>query len=285
MKTGITFLLIYLFLSTSNAQILNSSFEDWNSVDPVNWTSSDDFGGIDGITESSDAHDGSSSARLEVVDIGGGFAFPPYLWSIDDNGNYHQVSQKHGSLKGWYKFTQIGNDVLYIVVGMLDSDSTVVGAGALPFQGSSSSWTEFDIPIYYDPGSPDPVQTFISIGIYDTLGQTNVGSFALIDHLSFTDPSAVEQISGLPEDFSLSQNYPNPFNPSTNIEYTIPEASFVQLKIYDILGNEVATLVNEEQSPGSYRTDFTANHLASGFYVAQLRTGNYTKTIKMSLMK
>jgi len=168
---------------------------------------------------------------------------------------------------------------------MLDSDSSVVGAGAFPFQAAASNWTEFDIPIYYNPGTPDPVQTFISIGIYDSTGQTNAGSFALIDHLSFTDPSAVEQISGLPKDFSLSQNYPNPFNPTTNIEYTIPEASFVQLKVFDILGNEVATLVNEEQSAGTYRADFTADNIASGFYVAQLRAGDFSKTIKMTLMK
>ena len=284
MKTGITFLLIYLFLSTSNAQILNASFEDWNAFDPVNWSSLDESGGIDGITESSDAHEGSSSVRMEVVDLGG-FAFPPYLWSIDDNGNYHQVSQKHGSLKGWYKFSPLGNDGLYIIVGMLDSDSSAVGAGAEYFQNATSSWIEFDIPIYYNPGTPDPVQSFISIGIYDSTGQSNAGSFALIDHLSFTDPSAVEQIGGLPQDFNLSQNYPNPFNPSTKIEYSIPEASFVQLRVFDILGNEVAELVNEEQSAGTYRADFIADNLASGFYVAQLRAGNYTKTIKMTLLK
>jgi len=107
----------------------------------------------------------------------------------------------------------------------------------------------------------------------------------LIDDLSFTGPSAVEQISGLTQDFSLRQNYPHPFKPTTNIEYTIPEASFVQIKVYDILGNEVATLVNEEQSAGTYRADFTAGNLASGFYVAQLRAGDYSKTIKMTLMK
>lgn len=95
----------------------------------------------------------------------------------------------------------------------------------------------------------------------------------------------VEQISGLPHDFNLSQNYPNPFNPSTKIEYSITEESFVQLKVYDILGNEVAELVNEEQSAGTYRADFTANNLASGFYVAQLRAGDFSKTIKMTLMK
>ena len=97
--------------------------------------------------------------------------------------------------------------------------------------------------------------------------------------------SSVEQISELPNEYKLRQNYPNPFNPTTNVEYSIPEASFVELKVYDVLGTEVATLVNEEQSAGTYRADFVAGNLASGFYVAQLRAGNFSKTIKMTLMK
>jgi serine protease len=63
------------------------------------------------------------------------------------------------------------------------------------------------------------------------------------------------------------------------------EASFVYLKVYDLLGNEVATLVNEEQSAGSYRADFSGAGLSSGMYIAKLQAGNYTKTIKMTLMK
>jgi len=281
MKTGITFLLIYLFFSTASAQILNPGFEDWSDEDPVNWFSVDELIMMNWITQSSDAHGGASSARLQV----GEFPFGPYLWSLDDNGNFHSVTEKHGSLKGWYKFSPEGNDQLMIVVGMLASDSTVIGSGGWVQQSMVTSWSEFEIPIYYAPGSPDPIHTLISIGIYDSTGQPTTNSFALIDDLSFTGPSAVEQISGLPQDFSLRQNYPNPFNPTTNIEYTIPEASFVQIKVYDILGNEVATLVNEEQSAGTYRADFTANNLASGLYIAKLQAGNYTKTIKMSLLK
>jgi len=102
-------------------------------------------------------------------------------------------------------------------------------------------------------------------------------------NLSFT--TDVEQISGLPSDFSLSQNYPNPFNPTTKIEYSIPEESFVQLKVYDILGNEVATVVNQEQNAGTYRADFNAKNLASGLYIAKLQAGNYTKSIKMTLLR
>jgi photosystem II stability/assembly factor-like uncharacterized protein len=85
--------------------------------------------------------------------------------------------------------------------------------------------------------------------------------------------------------FLLSQNYPNPFNPSTNIQYAISSRQFVTLKVYDVLGKEIATLVNEEKSPGSYETEFNASHLASGIYYYQLRTGDYVETKKMILLK
>jgi len=102
---------------------------------------------------------------------------------------------------------------------------------------------------------------------------------------NLSSASDVEQISGLPQNFNLTQNYPNPFNPSTNINYSIPEESFVQLKVFDILGNEVTTLVNEEQSAGTYRADFSGANLSSGMYIAKLQAGNYTKSIKMTLLK
>lgn len=90
------------------------------------------------------------------------------------------------------------------------------------------------------------------------------------------------------EKLELYQNYPNPFNPVTKISYSIPsylENQKVNLKIYDILGKEVVTLVNTKQSQGYYTVDFDANNLASGIYIAQLRVGNFVKNIKMQLLK
>ena len=93
-----------------------------------------------------------------------------------------------------------------------------------------------------------------------------------------------------PEKFSLEQNYPNPFNPTTNIKYNIPSvgtrlALSVQLIVYDVLGNEVATLVNEEKPAGSYQVEFNASELASGIYYYQLKTGEFMQTRKMALIK
>ena len=90
--------------------------------------------------------------------------------------------------------------------------------------------------------------------------------------------------------FSLSQNYPNPFNPSTKIKFTIPsnvkrETSNVILKVYDVLGNRVATLVNEELSAGEYEVKFDASRLSSGLYFYTLQSGSFTETKKMLLLK
>lgn len=89
----------------------------------------------------------------------------------------------------------------------------------------------------------------------------------------------------IPDAFVLQQNYPNPFNPSTTIKYSIPTSEFVTLKVYDILGNEIATLVDEEKPAGSYEVNFQASNLSSGIYFYALQAGSYTQTKKMILMK
>ena len=91
--------------------------------------------------------------------------------------------------------------------------------------------------------------------------------------------------SGTVNDFKLSQNYPNPFNPSTKIKYRISKLSFVTLKVYDVLGNEVTTLINKEKSAGSYEVEFSATNLPSGVYFYQLKSNSFFQTKKMLLIK
>ena len=95
----------------------------------------------------------------------------------------------------------------------------------------------------------------------------------------------IQNQSTIAENFKLYQNYPNPFNPTTKLSFVIGNSSFVTLKVYDVLGKEVATLVNEEKSSGKYSVNFNANNLASGIYFYKLQAGNFTKTMKMILMK
>ena len=94
-----------------------------------------------------------------------------------------------------------------------------------------------------------------------------------------------EPVNYIPDKFLLYQNYPNPFNPSTIIKYELSEGSRVKLQVFDILGNEIKTLVNENQKPGSYEVIFNAGNMASGIYFYKLITPNYTDTKPMVLIK
>ena len=125
----------------------------------------------------------------------------------------------------------------------------------------------------------------IDAGIQDTMIVYNDGQDTLIippmDYIGsapdmgayeYGDPLAVEQETiKLPNRYTLSQNYPNPFNPSTTIEFSIPKTEFVILKIYNILGKEVATLVSEKLAAGKYRYTWDASGFASGIYIYQLK--------------
>ncbi len=102
----------------------------------------------------------------------------------------------------------------------------------------------------------------------------------------------IDMISGtgnnqnIPFEFNLSQNYPNPFNPSTIINYSVAETSPVTIKVFDVIGNEIAVLVNNElKSPGNYNVNFDASKLASGVYLYQMKAGKYISVKKMSVVK
>lgn len=114
----------------------------------------------------------------------------------------------------------------------------------------------------------------------------NTMQYGLTDDLIAVDNG----ISGINDnlvtsEFYLSQNFPNPFNPQTKINYSVPSLSFVSLKVYDILGNEIATLVNEGKPIGHYSVSFNANKFTSGVYFYTLRSGQFTETKKLILLK
>ena len=89
----------------------------------------------------------------------------------------------------------------------------------------------------------------------------------------------------IPVTYDLSQNFPNPFNPATTIQYQLPKNGFVTLKIYDILGKEVAALVNDQKTQGRYSVNFDASRLASGVYIYQLLVNDYVSSKKMLFLK
>jgi hypothetical protein len=177
--------------------------------------------------------------------------------------------------------------------GELDSFDTLtkVSFGELthtypnPFEDDTVSWNFF----YTAPDSL-LIDTLYSVAnsvnldsIPSDFDKWNFGENFIVNVID--QPVNVEKENLLPEGFVLQQNYPNPFNPVTKIQYAMGNSQFVSLKVYDILGNEIATLVNEEKSSGEYEVDFYTEGLTSGIYLYKLEAGNFIQTKKMVLLK
>ncbi|MEN8191642.1 MAG: FlgD immunoglobulin-like domain containing protein [Bacteroidota bacterium] len=128
--------------------------------------------------------------------------------------------------------------------------------------------------------------SFEALRIYSPAGANGYSTVSptLIDVDNGT--VGVEEISSeIPNEYSLGQNYPNPFNPTTMINFSIPESGLVTLKVFNILGQEVAELINDVQAAGSYKVSFDASNLTNGLYIYKIQANNYTATKKMLLVK
>ncbi len=176
-----------------------------------------------------------------------------------------------------------------MLLGIITSyfvNGNIIGADVLELVGSTSTYLPFSINLVYQGLTP-PDSIFIQMTLLSNDNESGIGAYALVDALSFGEAQTtdVEQFDQIPTEFSLKQNYPNPFNPSTTIEFSIPKESFVELKVFNVLGKEVATLVNENYSAGSYKSNFDASNLSSGIYFARISAGSFMETKKMILTK
>ncbi|PIP79236.1 MAG: hypothetical protein COW85_01680 [Ignavibacteria bacterium CG22_combo_CG10-13_8_21_14_all_37_15] len=130
-----------------------------------------------------------------------------------------------------------------------------------------------------------------SVVDYNTSDVNNVtvesaNNYVNVDLVLTTDGvTSVEVSKNIVTNYALSQNYPNPFNPSTLISYQLPASGLVTIKVYNVIGKEIATLVNEYQQSGSYSKEFSANRLTSGVYFYTIKSGSFSATKKMILMK
>lgn len=125
--------------------------------------------------------------------------------------------------------------------------------------------------------------------IYDFLITNNyifAGTSSGVWRRTYIEAIGIQKINtSIPNDYSLFQNYPNPFNPKTNIRFDLPKSGIVKLIVYDILGKEVSSLVNEKLQPGKYEVNFDASDLSSGIYIYTLKAGDFADTKKMILIK
>jgi hypothetical protein len=150
---------------------------------------------------------------------------------------------------------------------------------ALVPPGATEQWVSVDIPLSDFEPTVNLTEVF-------QLMFTGNGTIYLDNIYFSTMVSDVKEIQGaLPSNYNLEQNYPNPFNPTTNIRFNLPEANQVMLKVYNTLGQEVATLVNGFMNAGTFEVNFDANNLPTGTYFYSISAGDFKSVKKMILIK
>jgi len=178
--------------------------------------------------------------------------------------------------------------------GDLDNDILLVSRG-------KSSGADADVVWYENNGSGDfESKKIISVdrgtknGIIADIDRDNTPDVVYHDARSFSwaknlmdgfTVSAEEEFVEVPDEFSLNQNFPNPFNPTTVISFNLPEATEVTLAVYNVVGQKVATLIDQQMTAGSHRFDFDASNLSSGVYLYKITAGNFVQSRKLTLIK
>jgi hypothetical protein len=209
---------------------------------------------------------------------------------VDAVGSYSGITFHPGTNELWATTRSIvvNKDAVF-KVNLSTGDTVLVGNTGFGKLTNAIAFDEND-NLYGIVGSATEVADFISIDVSNGSG-TLIGSvgFEGLLGLAYIETVVVnveDDVNGsIPSEYALRQNYPNPFNPATKINFVIPEASFVELKVYNILGKEVATLVYDERSAGYYEIEFNAQGLPSGVYLYKLKAGEFAETKKMLLLK
>lgn len=209
---------------------------------------------------------------------------------IDATGSYSGITFHPHTNELWAtsrSYTPPNKDAVF-KVNLMTGDTTIVGHTGLNKLTNDLFFDE-NYNLYGIVGSSSEINDFITINqltgegnIVGTIGMKHILSLAYVEAI-LSDVS--DEKNNLPYKYSLYQNYPNPFNPSTTINFQISSTAVVSLKVYDVLGKEVAVLLHEELQPGIYEKQFKADNLSSGIYFYRMVAGNFIETRKMILIK
>lgn len=274
---GKLLLLTSILIATLQAQIPNPGFEDWTDSEPNGWFTTNFPPLIVNVTQTSNSYSGNWAVRGEVIEFM--IPIPPYLNTGSLTSPGFPINQKFNRISGYYQFSPVADDHFLVSAEMgitTPSDTTIIGSGAIAIGDAVSEYTlfSFDI-IYFLPGEPNWAN--ITISIIDTSCATpgHVGSTMLVDDLDIIVGVDDSEENLIVEEYMLRQNYPNPFNPVTKIEYQIPSAGTrdrvsVRLTVYDVLGNEIAVIIDEKLQSGIYNVEFDGSRIPSGVYFYQL---------------
>lgn len=281
-------LIVTLFSSLSFSQIPNAGFENWetdpdSNYNPAGWQTTNSFPLVN-VEPYSPGCQGNYAMKVKTLNPG--FPFPGVAF-LQVAYNFSQIPTRFSAC---VKSNIMPGDQAYIIVGLMRGDSVIASQDSCTFRidATIGQPTYRDFPLTIQSNLiPDSLIIIVASG----LGSGQVGTELIVDELAFgTGSASVSAKELLPGSFSLHQNYPNPFNPSTTIDYEIPKLSKVELHIYNVLGQHVVGILNEEQVPGRYSLvwngqDNRGSQVSGGVYFCRLQAGAYIETKKLTLLK
>ena len=199
--------------------------------------------------------------------------------STDNGGNWLGVNSGLPENTFVFAFAVIGENIF---IGTGTYTDTNVIAGVFLSTNNGTSWNNVSL------GLPQIGDIYISAlviaGNNIFAGTDGAGGFS-VWRRPLSEITDVKSTPELPKEFALYQNYPNPFNPTTTINYHVSKKCFVTIKVFNVLGKGIATLVNEEKPAGNYEIEFNGSNLSSGVYFYRMQTGNFIDTKKFILIK
>jgi hypothetical protein len=274
-----TTVLLSLMSGALMAQIPNPSFENWTSGAPNGWNVLTAAYLPGGVTQSANAHAGTSAVQLNTVALG------PYYesGSIETGGSSGYVinAGNVASVSGWYILSLAGTDEFAIGVNTKCASNTLSSTGAAIIKTNTAVYKQFTVTqVVSNACTTDSLN--ISFSIFNGSGYTTPGSTVTIDDLSLT-PAGLDEISN---NVTLEKAYPNPANNFCNIIYSLPSDGLVNISLYDISGRKIETLLsNTQQSNGRYKLPVDVSTLASGIYVYTITVNGQSYAQKLTVSR
>jgi hypothetical protein len=299
--------LLIVLSAAAPGQVPNGNFETWESyADPDNnahvYQKPDHWVGslptspqtlafsLTKFAESYPAGTGASALTLTdnssvgVAGVALSFDSFPGNFSFADMRPSFAVSGKPATLSFYYRYSPVGGDSMMVYLRLYKA-GVPIGGGAYVSPTAVPVWTGVEIPVeYITADTPDSATILMTT----FTGMRHGGSSLSVDNLAFdASVTAVDASAGadLPVRTSLRQNYPNPFNPTTVVSYQLSVVSNVRIAVYDVLGREIGTLMDEVKQPGTYSVTWNAAGRPSGVYFCRMQAGNVQTAVKMVLMK
>jgi hypothetical protein len=283
---------IYTYSYNSDNKVVENIIQGWNGTSLQNYEKLDytydsngkmstevlqtwDNTGMAWVNSNMDTYTYDSSGR-QINDLNQTWFnnawvnFAQYVDVFDANGNETEYDEQSWNGSGWTN--------TYVYTATYNSDNTYATELEQYYTGGVLS-DEYGYSYTYDSNGNVATET-------DQVwnGSVLVNSYRYTYSYNLVT-TGIAGNKNTPTKFELSQNYPNPFNPTTTINFSVPASSFVTIKVYDILGREIASLVNEQKAAGSYDVQFNGNNLSSGVYLYRMQAGSFVQTRKLMLMK